>query len=218
MTNDKYKATQAEDGLWGVEDERGAILYEADIATEAQARFMAQYHTDHPDAEFERDVWPAWVEHLAKTDPYESALLFVETAPQDELINVIIEHRKLNKRETKELKPLHKCWTIWQEKLDDGSNLATIGRPQDWGDPKWMYREYALEAHGYRNIVHCWTDAQLNEHEHLQLFAGLIAQIMLPGWPEHKSGNEYLDVDDFWDKSWGKMPPVFESAEDDWEM
>lgn len=94
MTEKFVAVKDGDSGLWGVEDERGAILYEADITTEAQARFMAKYHTDHPDAEFERDVWPAWVEHLAKTDPYESALLFVETAPQDELIGRIIEHRR----------------------------------------------------------------------------------------------------------------------------
>lgn len=91
-----YKAVlDADSELWGVEGEDGAILYEADMANEAQARFFAKYHTDHPDAEFERDVWPAWCEHLAATDPYESALLFVETAPQEDLINLIIEHRKL---------------------------------------------------------------------------------------------------------------------------
>lgn len=96
MTNEKYVAFQDTDTeLWGVENTRGGILYEADIASQAQANFMAVYHTNNPDAEFERDVWPAWVEYLAKTDPYESALLFVETAPQDELINLIIEHRNL---------------------------------------------------------------------------------------------------------------------------
>jgi hypothetical protein len=95
MGNEKYTALQAEDGLWGVEDEQGAILYEADIASEAEAQFIAKYHTNHPEAEFERDVWPAWVDHLASTDPYESALLFVETAPQDDLISLVIEYRKL---------------------------------------------------------------------------------------------------------------------------
>lgn len=101
-----YKAVlDADSGLWGVEGEDGAILYEADMANEAQARFFAKYHTDHPYAEFERDVWPAWVEHLAATDPYESALLFAETAPQDELVNLIIEYRKL-KTEIQEARKL----------------------------------------------------------------------------------------------------------------
>lgn len=106
MQNERYVAVQDSDSeLWGIESTDGAILYEADIASEAQAQFMAVYHTNNPDAEFERDVWPAWVEYLARNDPYESALLFVETAPQDELINLVIEYRKL-KAEAEEMKAL----------------------------------------------------------------------------------------------------------------
>lgn len=114
------------------------------------------------------------------------------------------------------LKPVNNCWHIYTHEngkpLDTA--LAFIGRPQDWGDPKWMYRVYVLEAMGYRHTVHCWLDQWVSEHEHLDRFAGLFSAIMLPGWPAWKSGRDYLDEDDFWRKEWGEMPPYYEAEAD----
>ena len=113
------------------------------------------------------------------------------------------------------LKPVNNCWTIYTSEKEDEASLAQIGRPQDWGDPRWMYRVYTLEAQGYRNTVHCWVDAQMKDHEHLQLFAPLVAQIMLPGWPVQRSGRDYLGPDDFWRKEWGEMPPYTDTDDED---
>lgn len=121
----------------------------------------------------------------------------------------------MNTTTTGELKTVNNCWTIWEEMLEDGHRLATMGRPQDWGNPRWMYRVYILEAQGYRNIVHCWTDAPLNEYQHLERFAGVICQIMLPGWEVERSTREFMHEDDFWMDEWGKMPPYFQ--ETNWE-
>lgn len=115
-----------------------------------------------------------------------------------------------------ELKTIHNCWRIYvSQPLENGSLLSELGRPQDWGDPKWMYRMYVIEAQGYRNIVHCWADMPMKDHEHLQLFSSLITQIILPGWPEKRSTKDYLWEDDFWDKSWGKRPPFAEPDDED---
>jgi hypothetical protein len=116
------------------------------------------------------------------------------------------------------LKPVNNCWTIYTSEKEDEPSLAQIGRPQDWGDPRWMYRVYTLEAQGYRNTVHCWVDQQIKDHEHLQLFAPLVATIMLPGWPVERSGRDYLTEDDFWSEAWGEMPPYAEDDEDDYDF
>jgi hypothetical protein len=114
------------------------------------------------------------------------------------------------------LKSVNNCWTIYTSEKEDESSLAQIGRPQDWGDPRWMYRVYTLEAQGYRNTVHCWVDQQMKDHEHLQLFAQLVATIMLPGWPVERSGRDYMAEDDFWQEAWGEMPPYADEDEDDY--
>lgn len=115
------------------------------------------------------------------------------------------------------LKPVNNCWTIYTSEKEGEASLAQIGRPQDWGDPRWMYRVYTLEAQGYRNTVHCWVDAPMKDHEHLQLFAPLVAQIMLPGWPVERSGRAFMYEDDFWSDTWGEMPPYAELDEDGWD-
>lgn len=113
------------------------------------------------------------------------------------------------------LKPVNNCWSIYTEgATEDMPAMAQIGRPQDWGDPRWMYRTYTLEAQGYRNTVHCWLDHQVNEHEHLETFAPLVATIMLPGWPVERSGRDFMDEDDFWSAEWGEMPPYADLDEE----
>jgi hypothetical protein len=114
------------------------------------------------------------------------------------------------------LKSICNVWAIYTEGLeDDEPALAEFSRPQDWGDPKYMYRVYTIEALGYRNEVHCWLDKKVQEHEHLQMFAGLLTQILTPGQRREICANTHLREDDFWRESWGEMPPHFE--EDDYE-
>lgn len=112
-----------------------------------------------------------------------------------------------------DLRQVTNCWTIYTAPAE--VDFAQIGRPQDWGDPRWMYRVYVLEAQGYRNTVHCWHDGQIEEHKHLEKFAGCICLITLPGWPPQKSGRDLLAQDDFWDESWGVMPPHWDEDEDE---
>lgn len=117
---------------------------------------------------------------------------------------------------SKALMPVNNCWHVHLNGSDEaGDSLAFMGRPQDWGDPKWMYRVYTLEAQGYRNVVHCWVDQQVGEFEHLQSFAGLVCSIMLPGWPVWKSGRDYLDQDDFWQPEWGEQPPYHDEPDEE---
>ena len=64
--SDLYKAFHGDNGQWGVEDQDGAILYEADFDTSAQATFVAFYHNDFRDAEWERDVMPVFNQIFAQ--------------------------------------------------------------------------------------------------------------------------------------------------------
>jgi regulator of replication initiation timing len=47
---------------WSIVDQNGGILYDDDAGfeTEEQAQFVADFHTKNPDAEWERDVMPAF--------------------------------------------------------------------------------------------------------------------------------------------------------------
>lgn len=112
------------------------------------------------------------------------------------------------------LKPATNCWTIYTSDDPNQPHLAEIGRPQDWGDPKWMYRVYVIEAMGYRNTVHCWLDQQVQEYKHLEMFAGCVATILLPGWKPELSGRDFLAEDDFWEEAWGPMPEHYEEEEE----
>ena len=114
-----------------------------------------------------------------------------------------------------ELKCVVNCWTIHTSDDPDHPHQAQLGRPQDWGDPKWMYRVYTLEALGYRNEVHCWLDSRVHDAEHLALFAGVICTITLPGSNPKLTGKAYLEADDFWSAEWAEMPPYYDAAADD---
>lgn len=114
------------------------------------------------------------------------------------------------------LKPINNCWTIYA----DGSSeeipaMATLGRPQDWGDPRWTYGCFVLEANGFRNTCHCWIDLPLKPHELLQQFATLMTQIVQPGHPVELSGRDFLNEIDFWRDEWGVMPPYYDG--DEWD-
>lgn len=118
----------------------------------------------------------------------------------------------------KSLTPITNCWAIYRdETMPDG--FAEFHRPQDWGDPRWMYRVYVLEAQGYRNTVHCWLEGPTaQEYEHLKMFAGLLTTILQPGSIPELSGRDYLAEDDFWEEAWGAMPPTFEEEDEDFEV
>lgn len=62
-----YVADQGKDGMWGIIDKEGAILYEYDFDNEDEARFIANYHNENPEAEYERDVLPAWEAYSNKS-------------------------------------------------------------------------------------------------------------------------------------------------------
>lgn len=108
----------------------------------------------------------------------------------------------------------HNCWAVYKSQPLKSGNLWTEAhRPPDWGDTKWKYRIYAFEAtindQLYRNIAHCWVDEVLTDNDAKELFKDLILMIMLPGQPEQACSNTHLLEDDFWEESWGKMPPQY---------
>ena len=112
------------------------------------------------------------------------------------------------------LKILTQVWAIYYNDRPDGPHYAELARPQDWGDPRWMYRVYVLEAAGYRNESHCWLDRQVSENDHLELFSSLLHQMLIPGSNPKLCGRDYLREDDFWLDDWGKMPPFLEDEYD----
>lgn len=107
------------------------------------------------------------------------------------------------------LKPIVNCWTIYHSDDEEVPSIAEFRRPQDWGDPRWMYRVYHLEALGFRNECHCWIDQALSDLEHLEAFAQLMTQIMQPGIKRELAGRDFVAEEDFWVAEWGSMPPEF---------
>ena len=121
---------------------------------------------------------------------------------------------------------VHNAWTIYG--MDNAHTvaeqpLAMHGRPQDWGDPeRWTSHrtrfEWATAPDGrtYINHCHCWTDLNLESPaRYLELFAPLIVQILMPGEPAQLCGRDYLQEEDFWDKSWGQQPPFYDLPPDE---
>jgi hypothetical protein len=115
---------------------------------------------------------------------------------------------------------VHNAWTVLG--MEDGKEiddpLATLGRPQDWGDPKWHYSRFRFDWYmpeaQYINHVHIWTDLVREESEYPRLFAGLITAILLPGLPAPLAGRDVLDVEDSWLKEWGPTPPVWDGEDE----
>lgn len=120
-------------------------------------------------------------------------------------------------RNGKPVQQVTNCWTIYAPEDKEKTALAEFGRPQDWGDPRWMYRKYVLSTDAFINEVHCWIDRQIKEYEHLETFAPLIAQILLPGLQPEICGRDFLAEDDFWLEEWGKQPPYFDDGDEDEE-
>lgn len=121
-----------------------------------------------------------------------------------------------------EVKVVHNCWAIYKSQpLKTGELWTEAHRPQDWGDPKWVYRRYAFECsideRLYRSVVHCWIDEAMSGNDAKTLFRDLIITIMIPGRDEKECGNTHIAEDDIWVKAWGKLPPRFERQEEDFD-
>lgn len=120
---------------------------------------------------------------------------------------------------------VHNVWTIYGVNSDGTlaeQPVAQFGRPQDWGDPRWVYHRFRFwwltpgDSKRYVSNAHCWTDLQLDEQgRYPELFAHLVCQIMIPGAPEQLCGLDYLANDDFWRESWGEAPPFYDYGGED---
>lgn len=114
---------------------------------------------------------------------------------------------------------VHNVWTILGG-IPDGSRheepMCWMGRPQDWGNPRWHYDlvrfEAVIEGKTYVNHCHCWTDLRFDTPtEYFQLFSELIVSISLPGTPVQLCGRDYLAEDDFWNERLdGPLPPIWD--------
>lgn len=113
---------------------------------------------------------------------------------------------------------VHNCWAIYGVEANGEAterSVAEFHRPQDWGHPRWTYHRFDFDwltspdGKIFRNHAHCWTDLRLPIHEYPELFAPLVAQIMMPGHPEALCGKDFLHEDDFWLDEWGPMPPFY---------
>lgn len=113
----------------------------------------------------------------------------------------------------------NQCWTVYADKDHEGKQLCFMGRPQDWGDPRWMWRTYVLHAPidgvQWVNVVHIWHEGQIPDHQLVAECGGLLTMIMTPGFPPELSGKSYMHEDDFWEDSWGVMPAYFYENNDD---
>lgn len=115
---------------------------------------------------------------------------------------------------------VHNVWAIYglnPDGTESEQKLAMHARPQEWGDPRWSYHRYRfeweLDGTRYVNHFHGWTDLKREPHEYPVLFAPLLVQVLMPGSQPELCGRDYLGEEDFWDRGWGKLPPVFESSE-----
>lgn len=112
-------------------------------------------------------------------------------------------------------------WTIYgmnDDSTEAETPLATLSRPQDWGDPRWHYEEFVFEwitddTH-WVNHVHCWTDLKRERWQYPELFCPLVVQILQPGTPVQLCGKTHLDADDFWLPEWGPMPEIYDPFEE----
>lgn len=117
------------------------------------------------------------------------------------------------------LKEVINAFAIYWDDSPEQKHLCELRRPQDWGDPRWMYRKYVLEALGCRHEAHCYVEHQLTDLEHLNLFAGMLTMIAHTYPPTRREvcDRSHLRENDFWDEGWGPMPPHFDEYDEDFE-
>lgn len=113
------------------------------------------------------------------------------------------------------LKEVINAFAIYWDDSPAQKHFCELRRPQDWGDPRWMYRKYALEALGCHHEAHCYVEHQMSDLEHLNLFTGCLCMIAQTYPPTRREmcDRSHLREDDFWQEAWGPMPPHFD--EDD---
>lgn len=125
--------------------------------------------------------------------------------------------------EEKPVLTIHQAWELYRQidhpHLENDS--VFVGRPQDWGDPKWTYRRYSLEmeldGEKIKNVSHVWTDATgLNDIQLLQLSLSLVGTIMRPSAEEELCSNTHLSTEDIWLSEWGERPDIYEPSYGDW--
>ncbi|MEL6408671.1 MAG: hypothetical protein AAFR81_30165 [Chloroflexota bacterium] len=119
---------------------------------------------------------------------------------------------------------LHNPWMVMLAEADNETpGIIQLSRPQDWGNPKWHYREVTLvvEIAGtvYESHAHVWIDVEIEDADLMQynFFRECVFSVQYPGANPKVCGRDYLDQDDFWQDSWGDMPPHLDPDEDDWE-
>ncbi|MEL6408687.1 MAG: hypothetical protein AAFR81_30245 [Chloroflexota bacterium] len=118
---------------------------------------------------------------------------------------------------------LHNPWTVMiADSTEETPGIIQLSRPQDWGDPRWIYKEVTLvvEIVGkwYENHAHIWIDAQIDDAELMQSdwFRECAFMVQYPGSNPKFCGRDYLAPDDFWSDDWGDLPPYVDENEDDW--
>jgi hypothetical protein len=146
-----------------------------------------------------------------------------ETGPvTDSQLRRIVEEVVAQRREPQTVE-VHNVYTLY-ELNEDGSTaeqkLVCFNRPQDWGDPRWHYHrcKTKFESNGtcYINHCHLWQEVERNPVEAFQAIAPYLFMVLQPGTKPELCSKDFMEPEDFWLESWGKMPPVFEDRED-WE-
>ena len=119
---------------------------------------------------------------------------------------------------------LHNVWQVMlADATEDEPGLAMIGRPQDWGDPKWHYKtivvQVEIDGKTYHNTAHIWFDMPMKDGDLMGLgwFRELAFTIQYPGENPKLCGRDYLEPEDFWLDEWGEVPEVFDAEADDYE-
>ena len=128
------------------------------------------------------------------------------------------KHLRMPKPTTVKVKrTYHNAFAIWMsEPLEDGKIWSEVSRPQDWGNPKWSYRWYKIEDEEYIFIFHVWIDIpDYDRGKHYKTFLQMAHLRMMPGQPKELCDRSHLKYDDFWEKSWGEMPPHYKNEEGD---
>jgi hypothetical protein len=122
---------------------------------------------------------------------------------------------------------VHNCYTLY-ELNSDGSQakqpLLSFGnRPQDWGHPRWHYYFckifVAIGKTQYFNNCHIWQEVERSDLKAYQKVAPALFMVLQPGQPRELCDRSHLDIDDFWEDSWGKMPPYYnQESDEDYEQ
>lgn len=118
---------------------------------------------------------------------------------------------------------VHNVYSVHE--LDDEGNpvkesLLIFFRPQDWGNSvRWFYNcckvEVEFEGTLYVNHCHLWQNIERNSFEAAKAVAPYLFDVTIPGSPREECDRSHLKEDDFWDESWGAIPPEYDR--ENWE-